>query len=223
MALESRDVVSMVATISTLALFLTGIQICMKIRRQGNTNNISVFPFVASDVSCILWLKYGILRQDGTLIVVNTVGVILQSIYILIFYLNSYEKDSLHRKMLYSSLLVFPVLAYIKFYVDELDTALFQLGLICSCCSVVMYGSPLSTVAEVIRTKSTASMAFMLCLANFLVSLEWAFYGYIVMDSFIKVPNIIGALLGSIQLTLFYCYSGSPGVGHQAGGSVSTV
>ena len=51
-------------------------------------------------------------------------------------------------KMLYSSLLVFPVLSYIKFYDDELDTALFQLGLICSCCSVVMYGSPLSTVVS---------------------------------------------------------------------------
>ena len=43
---------------------------------------------------------------------------------------------------------------------------------------------------EVIRTKSTASMAFPLSLANFLVALEWAFYGHIVMDNFVKVSEL---------------------------------
>ncbi|XP_038044669.1 sugar transporter SWEET1-like [Patiria miniata] len=223
MALEAKDAMSVVATLSTIALLLTGIQICMKVRRQGNTNNVSMFPFLASDVSCIIWLKYGILKEDNALIIVNTAGVILQSIYIFIYYLHEFEKVSIHKKLLYAGVFIFPVLSYVKFYVDDVGTALGQLGLIGCFCSVIMYGSPLSTLADVIRTQSTASMAFPLCLANFLVAAEWAVYGHIIMDNFVKVPNIIGALLGFIQLMLFYCYSGSPGAGNQAAGQVRNV
>ena len=78
-------------------------------------------------------------------------------------------KDGLHRKLLYSCLIVFPVLTYVKFYIDELDTALGQLGLICSCCSVVMYGSPLSTVVSICQTCS-----WMLLCMSMSVSLELA-------------------------------------------------
>ncbi|XP_022085981.1 sugar transporter SWEET1-like [Acanthaster planci] len=223
MVLEAKDAMSVVATLSTIALLLTGIQICMKIRRQGNTTNVSIFPFLASDISCVIWLKYGILKEDTALIIVNAAGVILQSIYILIFYIHDFEKVAVHRKLSFAGLFIFPVLIYIKFFVDDIGTALGHLGLIGCCCSVVMYGSPLSTLADVIRTQSTASMAFPLSLANFLVALEWAVYGHIITDNFVKIPNIIGALLGFFQVMLFYCYSGSPSTGNQPVGQVRNV
>lgn len=40
------------------------------------------FPSLCSNLS---WLSYGVLKGDGTLIIVNTVGAVLQTLYILVY------------------------------------------------------------------------------------------------------------------------------------------
>ena len=48
---------------------------------------------------------------------------------------------------------------------------------------------------EVISTKSTASMAFPLSLANFLVALQWYIYGAQLKDHFIQVVSFAIVIL----------------------------
>jgi len=43
--------------------------------------------------------------------------------------------------------------------------------------------------AEVVKRKSTEFLTFSLCLANFIVSLQWCVYGLLVNDNFITVSN----------------------------------
>ena len=58
----------------------------------------------------------------------------------------------------------------------------------CGCVTTtVMFGSPLATLGRVVRTKSTESMVFSLCLMNFIVSVTWALYGYVIGDLFVQV------------------------------------
>jgi len=45
-------------------------------------------------VSCSLWLKYGMLSEDSTMIFVNLVGAIIEGIYVIIFYINTKQKVS---------------------------------------------------------------------------------------------------------------------------------
>lgn len=60
--------------------------------------------------------------------------------------------------------------------------------------------------AEVIQTKDTSSMSFPLSCMNLIVSTLWAIFGLRVADNFIFVPNIAGAALSCVQLTLFFLY-----------------
>ncbi|XP_071483724.1 sugar transporter SWEET1-like [Diadema antillarum] len=207
--MEYKDALSLCATICTIGLFLTGIQICMKIRSQGNTQNISVFPFVAAVVNTILWTKYGVLTEDMTVILTNGVGIVLQILYIIIYYLNTNDKKDVHSKLLYAALIVYPTLGAIKFVTMTTETAIHYIGLIAACGSVVMYGSPLSVVSQVVRTKSTESLPFSLSFAGFVVSIQWFLYGRVVQDSFIQLPNFLGMLLGALQLALFVWYPSS--------------
>ena len=41
--------------------------------------------------------------------------------------------------------------------------------------------------ATVIKTRSTETMNFNLCLMGFVVSISWAYYGYLLEDNFVMV------------------------------------
>lgn len=57
-----------------------------------------------------------------------------------------------------------------------------------------------------IKTQSTESISFYLCSFNFIVGLEWFIYGVLINDLFVQIPNLLGALLGLVQLSLFFKY-----------------
>lgn len=207
--MDFQSALSLVATVSTIGLFLTGIQICMKIRSQGNTQNISIFPFIAAVINTVLWTKYGVLKEDATVIFTNGVGIVLQVLYILIYYLNTSDRKSVHSKLIYTSLIIYPTLGAVKFISMSSETAIQYIGLAASLATVLMYGAPLSVVAQVIRTKSTEALPFPLSFVGFLVSVQWFLYGRLVHDSFIQIPNLLGSLLGAFQLALFVKYPSS--------------
>lgn len=55
----------------------------------------------------------------------------------------------------------------------------YLIGLIGCAISIVLSGSPLATVSTVLKTKSTESMPFLLCLSTFLNATSWSLYGII--------------------------------------------
>ncbi|KAF6021982.1 swt-4 [Bugula neritina] len=65
-------------------------------------------------------------------------------------------------------------------------------------------------MGEVISTKSTASMNFILSLANLLLAIEWSVYGYFLGNMFVAGPNVLGLFVSIAQLALFYVYPNHP-------------
>ncbi|CAN1847258.1 Bidirectional sugar transporter SWEET2a, partial [Linum perenne] len=59
----------------------------------------------------------------------------------------------------------------------------------------------------VIKTRSVEYMPLFLSIATFLMSVSFLAYGLLKGDTFIAVPNGIGAILGIVQLGLYYHYS----------------
>jgi len=55
-------------------------------------------------------------------------------------------------------------------------------------------------------------MSLPLCFMNFFVAGAWTYYGYLLWDLFIIVPNAIGTLLGAVQLALIFVYPPVPPV-----------
>jgi solute carrier family 50 (sugar transporter) len=67
---------------------------------------------------------------------------------------------------------------------------------------VFFYGAPLSTILEVLKTKSSASIHTRTMFTNSCNSAFWTAYGLAIQDWFVYVPNGIGACLGAIQICL---------------------
>ncbi|KAI3896825.1 hypothetical protein MKX03_028331, partial [Papaver bracteatum] len=60
---------------------------------------------------------------------------------------------------------------------------------------------------NVIATKSVQYMPFMLTFFLFLNGGIWSVYSVLVNDFFIGVPNVIGFVLGSVQLIMYVIYN----------------
>ncbi|KAM3238237.1 bidirectional sugar transporter SWEET1a-like [Capsicum annuum] len=67
---------------------------------------------------------------------------------------------------------------------------------------IMMYGSPLSVMRLVIKSKSVEYLS----LSVFICSILWSIFALLGKDPFILVPNGIGTLLGAVQLILYAIY-----------------
>jgi solute carrier family 50 protein (sugar transporter) len=199
------EFLSVTATASTIGLFLCGIQICSRIRQRGSTEGTAVAPFLLTSISCICWLGYGVIRSDRTVIFVNTVGFIVQSIYLYYYFIKTRVKSRLNKLLTFELLVA--VGTYYFVYGDTSQEGKENiLGIICMVLNILTIGSPLFDIGQVIRSKSTESLPFMLCVGNMVVSVQWLLYGVLVDDFYMKVPNAVAVVISAIQLSLFVIY-----------------
>jgi len=201
-----KDFVSVTATISTVINFLTGLQVIRGHSRKGTTGEASGLPFIAGALNCSVWLKYGLLINDTPMTYVNTIGTTLLTSYAFFFYVYSPYKTSVLRQIIFA----IGFFLTLCFYVDRMDEALgharYVLGLVGSSLAVSFYGSPLASLAHVIRSRSSDVLPFPIILSSFVVSGQWWLYGIILNDNFVKIPNCMGWVLASFQLLLFVYY-----------------
>ncbi|XP_042641030.1 sugar transporter SWEET1 isoform X2 [Tyto alba] len=171
-----------------------------------SVENIQFLPFLTTDVNNLSWLGYGCLKQDWTLIAVNTIGAALQTLYILAYLYYSPVK----RPVLLRSLLLLAVLAagygYFTLLIADTRTRLARLGLFCSVFTISMYLSPLADLAKIVQSKSTRCLSFPLTITTFLASTSWTLYGLQLHDPYIMVPNVPGIITSVVRFWLFWKY-----------------
>lgn len=204
-----KDFIAVTATVSTMLQFLTGMQICMKIRKKGSTGDISAFSFVCGCLGCSLWLRYALLIQDFAMISVNLTGLVLQGCYLIFYYTFCLHRGVVNRQILGLLTIIVTTIYYADYYETDIDISLNRLGIVACSASLMFCAAPLSSMAQVMRQKSTDCLPFPLILATFIVSLQWLLYGHIINDRFVQVPNMIGSLLSGFQLSLFVYFSSS--------------
>ncbi|XP_069807053.1 sugar transporter SWEET1 [Dendropsophus ebraccatus] len=192
--------------IFTLSMFSSGLSDLRVMISKRSVDNVQFLPFLTTDLNNLGWLYYGLLKGDVTLIIVNSIGASLQTLYIVAFILYSAEKRPPVYQVLVS--LGVLVLGYIYFYlwIPDVAARLNQLGLFCSVFTISMYLSPLTDLAVIIRTKSTQRLSFPLTVTTLLTSTSWVLYGLQRADLYITVPNLPGIVTSMVRLWLFWRY-----------------
>uniref|UniRef100_A0A915AXI5 Sugar transporter SWEET n=1 Tax=Parascaris univalens TaxID=6257 RepID=A0A915AXI5_PARUN len=201
-------IVSSVAVVSTICLFLTGFEICWRIKKRGSTEDISSAPFHTGFVSGFLWLHYGILKEDRAVLYVNAVSSSLYTFYLLYYCLKT--PYPMKRRQLRFAAIEIIFLSLIHLYVKcsqyAKEIILDHLGYICVVFNVATVAAPLLALGEVIRSKTTKNLPLPLCIATLLVTSEWLLYGFLVEDFFIKFPNAIAVTISIAQIVPFAIY-----------------
>ncbi|XP_064614317.1 sugar transporter SWEET1-like [Liolophura sinensis] len=206
---DAKFMLSWITAITSVVVQMVGMQICFRIVRKGSTGDMSNIPFLSYFICACIWLRYGLLTHIPAVVLVNLTAALLQFSYMTVFYLYCLQRTHLYRQYMIGCSTLFGILAYIKYFVPDEATAKDHLGLLGCLFTVIGYGAPLATLADVLQTKSTESMSFLMCFANLVVAFEWGWYGYLLKDAYIGVPNIFGIILGALQMYLFIKFPSS--------------
>ncbi|PHT82111.1 Bidirectional sugar transporter SWEET6a [Capsicum annuum] len=83
-------------------------------------------------------------------------------------------------------------------------------GVIVTIFGICMYGSPLSIMLKVIKTKRAEYLPKMLSIACFLNGICWSIYALLRFDPYILTGSGVGALLAFVQPLLIVIYRNSP-------------
>ncbi|VDN51452.1 unnamed protein product, partial [Dracunculus medinensis] len=183
--------------------FFTYSPICRNIWKRGGTKDISYTPFLMGLIGASFWFRYGLLKMDYTMIMVNIVAVILYSIYS-IFYLYMSKEKMIACLLIIIVIFSISLMAFfVQFYgIRTIDI----LGFTCMMLNIINFGSPLAGLRVVLKRYSCDTLPLPLCIGNLFVSTEWCMYGILVRDIYIIIPNAVGALLGLVQLSLFLLF-----------------
>ncbi|XP_067634170.1 sugar transporter SWEET1 [Eurosta solidaginis] len=206
MSLPTYDVLlEASAVICTVLQFLSGAVICRKYIQKKSTGESSGLSFVCGFLSTSLWLYYGILTNEHSVILVNSIGIMLFLCYTIIYYMFSVSKKS-YLKQFFIVLCIQGATWYYTNSIDLDAEKVRVMGFICCVITVCFFAAPLTMLCHVMRTKNSESLPFPLIAMTFLVSVQWVIYGVIISDTFIQIPNFLGCLLSLLQLCLFVIY-----------------
>ncbi|XP_071722077.1 bidirectional sugar transporter SWEET17-like [Rutidosis leptorrhynchoides] len=204
--------IGLIGNIISVLVFLSPVPTFWRIVKNKSTEDFECVPYVCTLLNSSLWTYYGIIKPGEYLVAtVNGFGILVESIYVLLFLI--YAPTMMRNKTgaLFGALDLGFLAAVVL--VTQLalkgEIRLDVLGVVCAGLNIIMYGSPLAAMKTVVSTKSVEFMPFWLSFFLFLNGGVWAFYAVLVRDYFLLVPNGIGFLLGAAQLLLYVIYRNS--------------
>ncbi|KAL1357070.1 hypothetical protein HN51_009063 [Arachis hypogaea] len=213
----ARNVVGVIGNVISFGLFFSPAPTFYRIIKRKSVEEFKPDPYIATVLNCAFWVFYGLpfVHPHSILVVtINSIGLAFEFVYLTIFYIYATNKG---RK----KVAIYLVIEAIFFAVIALITLLalhgtrkrsLVVGVLCDIFNVMMYVSPLTIMAKVIKTKSVEFMPFWLSLANFLNGVCWTTYALIhPFDLYVLISNSIGAVSGLIQLVLYACYCSCKG------------
>lgn len=180
-----------------------------RIYKRKSAEGFHSLPYIVALFSAMLWLYYALLKKDAFLLItINSFGCAIESFYILLyfFYAPMQAKKQTLKVVISLNVGVFSILVVLIQFLLKGSNRINVFGWICASFSVAVFAAPLSIVAKVIRTKSVEFMPFSLSFFLTLSAIMWFAYGLLKNDPCVAIPNILGFILGLVQMVLYGFY-----------------
>ncbi|KAE8705217.1 Bidirectional sugar transporter SWEET11 [Hibiscus syriacus] len=200
------NVVSFLVSLAPLPTFY-------QIYKKKTSEGFQSIPYVISLFSAMLWIYYALLKKDAMLLItINTFCVFIQTFYLVAYFYYSPKKEKAEavKLTLLFNVFGFGVIFFSTFFLPNSLTRLQILGYICMTFSLCVFVAPLGIVRKVIKTKSVEYMPFTLSVFLTLGAVMWFFYGLLLKDMNIAVPNVLGFIFGILQMILYALYKNHP-------------
>ncbi|GMI65389.1 hypothetical protein like AT4G15920 [Hibiscus trionum] len=202
-------VFGLLGNITTGLVYLAPAKTFWYIVQRRSTEEFDCLPYVVKLLNGYMWVYYGVVKPNSILVAtINGFGSVLELIYVAIFLIFAPPRMRTITAILFVVLdVVFPIGAVLL--TQMLCNREMQInvsGFLSLLFSVATYGSPLSIMKTVVRTKSVKYMPFLLSLILFVNGFTWTVYAVLTHDWFIGIPNGSGFVLGTAQMVLYAIY-----------------
>ncbi|VFQ65012.1 unnamed protein product [Cuscuta campestris] len=165
-------------------------------------------PYIMALFSSMLWIYYAFIKKNALLLIsINSLGILIQSFYILIFIFFASHKARCHTlKELFLCIGGFTLTFVVTWFLFPGEVRISIVGWICVAFSIAVFASPLSVALQVFQTKSVEFLPFYLSFFLTMSAIMWFGYGAAMKDLRIALPNILGFFLGLLQILLYVVY-----------------
>jgi solute carrier family 50 protein (sugar transporter) len=162
----------------------------------------SAFPYIVTFCQATLWITYSIITPGKLgLIPVNVIISLLELSYVIVFLVYTSKRSRQELVVTISYVFGATLGAILISFLTTSPSGF--VGFFAVISNIVMYAAPLGVVKTVIETKSVEFMPFLLSLAGTVSALIWTLWAVVARDSFVFIPNILGVILGIIQLAVY--------------------
>ena len=209
---------------TALLLFLAPAAAVRDTVQSNQLCDLNPLPIALMSVVTTSWLAYGLAIQDFYVALSNLPGALLSLSYVIgilpvmqVAHSGTAGRSANRRELRAVQILLalgatssLTLWTALRFSGAPLATAKTVLGLFASTFTVMLFGSPLSTVRTVVKQRNSASILGSLTVAQIINSSLWTAYGVTLRQIFVWAPNGIGLVLGLMQLALKFLYPSDP-------------
>lgn len=183
-----------------------------QIYQKKSTRGYKSLPYVVALFSAMLWMYYAFIAKDTTLISINSVGCVTETLYIIIYliYGTKEARKSAAKQIVYLNVSFFGFILLFTFFQFHGALRLKIVGWICVAIATCVFAAPLSVVVQVLRTRSVEFMPLPLSFFLTLSAVIWFAYGLFKGDMNVALPNVLGFILGVLQMLLYAIYKSTP-------------
>ncbi|GJN35012.1 hypothetical protein PR202_gb23736 [Eleusine coracana subsp. coracana] len=188
----------LLGNIISFTTFLAPIPTFYRIYKSKSTEGFQSVPYVVTLFSSMLWIFYALIKTgEDLLITINAAGIVIESIYIILYFVYAPKKAKLFTAKIMLGLNVgfFGLILLVTLLLFKGDKRVIMLGWVCVAFS-----------KRVIRTRSVEYMPFSLSLSLTLSAIVWFLYGLLIKDKYVALPNILGFIFGVVQMVLYMFY-----------------
>lgn len=194
----------------SFVVFLAPVPTFYRVCKRKSTEGFQSVPYVVSLLSAMLWLYYASINSESNdflLFTVNSVGCVIETIYVALYLAYAPKKAKIFTvKLMVTGFGGFCSFLLLSRFLTKGSTRVQLLGWLCVGFSIIVFGAPLSVMRMVIRAKSVEFMPFSLSFSLTLSAVTWLLYGLFLKDIHIVVPNVLGFILGVLQMGLYLIY-----------------
>ncbi|XP_057460204.1 bidirectional sugar transporter N3-like [Actinidia eriantha] len=199
----------LLGNIISFFVFLSPLPTFYQIYKKKSTEGFQSVPYVVALFSAMLLMYYAFLKTNATLLItINSFGCFIETIYIALYIFYAPKKVQTVR-LLVVMIGGFGLILILTHFFAKGPIRVHIVGWICLIFSVSVFAAPLFIVKQVIRTKSVEFMPFSLSLSLTFNAVMWFFYGLLIKDFNIAIPNVLGFVFGIIQMVLYAMYKDS--------------
>ncbi|XP_076908184.1 bidirectional sugar transporter SWEET15-like isoform X2 [Bidens hawaiensis] len=203
-------VFGIIGNLVSIGVYFAPIPTFIAIRNNKSTMGFQSLPYVVALFSASLWFYYSLIKGGGDtffLKTINAFGSVTELVYIIIFINYATPNAKKHAFITLSATIALCLAISLgSFFFLHDSTRATVVGWICVGISVCVFAAPLTVVYRVVKTKSVEFMPFPLSCLLTLCAMTWFAYGVFTKDKCVTVPNVVGFVLGLIQIALYQYY-----------------
>ena len=201
-----EDVFGWVATCLTMCFYISPIIPFINVfKGKLSYEDTPAVLVSASYVNCFCWYIYGDMIFSDQVKICNGIGAISSLCLICVYLVYEIRKYTLDAIL--NALIIitgsYAVYRGLTIVVD--DDAI--IGKICNCTAIIVFLSPIQLIYRVLKENNNYHLIPIYTAWVSIFSTGcWIMYGILIKDIYIMIPNVVGLLLGIVQIVIFMIF-----------------